>query len=164
MSHLAVRREAYEIQPPADLTRRRSDSARILIVCETDPDTRRLETLLRQAGLDSEKVNNMAAGCESARSGRFGVIFTTPFAGGSSWKRLIGLANRYSLRFEIVLLARTVDLRQWAEAMQIGAFDVLHLVFDLSRAAEVAHHAFGSAYLKRFRTRADASESQDSAS
>jgi DNA-binding NtrC family response regulator len=96
----------------------------------------------------------MTAGCESARSGRFGVIFSTPFTGDRSWKHLIEVANQHSLSFEIVLLARTFELDQWAEAMQIGAFDVLDLVFDLPRAAEVAQHAFGAAYLKRFRTRA----------
>jgi DNA-binding NtrC family response regulator len=145
--------EAYEIQPPIDWTPRASDSARILIVCETDPDTERLITLLEEAGLDSESADNMTAGCESARSGRFGVIFSTAFTGDGSWKRLIELASQYDLNFEIILLARTFELTQWAEAMQIGAFDVLDLVFDLPRAAEVAQHAFGAAYLKRFRTR-----------
>lgn len=153
MSLLPVPQGTYEIQPPVGLTQRTSDTARILIVCGTNSDTRRLETLLREAGLDSESVDSMTAACESARSDRFGVIFSTPFAGEGSWKRLIGLANQHSLSFEIVLLARTFDLDQWAEAMQIGAFDVLDLVFDLSRAPEVAQHAFGSAYLKRFRSR-----------
>jgi DNA-binding NtrC family response regulator len=155
MSLPLVPQGTYEIQPPADLTRRTSDTARILIVCETNSDTRRLETLLRGAGLDSESVDSMTVACESARSGRFGVIFSTPFAGDGSWRRLIEVANQHSLSFEIVLLARTFELDQWAEAMQIGAFDVLDLVFDLSRAAEVAQHAFGAAYLKRFRSRTD---------
>jgi len=122
--------------------------------CQYGPN-QTLTTLLREAGLDSESVDNMTAGCESAISGRFGVIFSTPITGDGSWKRLIEVANQYSLSFEIVLLARTFELDQWAEAMQIGAFDVLDLVFDLPRAAEVAQHAFGAAYLKRFRTPAD---------
>jgi hypothetical protein len=102
----------YEIQPPVDLTRRTSDTARILIVCKTNSDTRRLEALLRGAGLDSKSVDSMTVACESAISSRFGVIFSTPFAGDGSWKHLIGLANQHSLSFEIVLLARTFDLDQ----------------------------------------------------
>ena len=113
---------AYEIQPPADLTPKARDMARILIVCETGSDTDRLKNLLREASLDSESVDNMTAGCESARSGRFGVIFSTPFTGDGSWKRLIEVANEHSLSFEVVLLARTFELDQWAEAMQMGAF------------------------------------------
>ncbi len=154
MSILLAPQGTHGIKPPVDLTPRMSDTARILIVCETNSDTRRLEALLRGAGLDSESVDSMTAACEAAISGRFEVIFTTPFTGGSSWKRLIGLASQQSLSFEIILLARTFNHGQWAEAMQIGAFDVLDLVFDLSRAAEVAQHAFGAAYLKRFRSRA----------
>jgi DNA-binding NtrC family response regulator len=152
---IQIPNRTYEIKPLADLTPVARDMARVLIVCETDSDTDRLKTLLRGAGLDSESVDNMTAGCESARSGRFGVIFSTPFTGDGSWKCLIEVANQHSLSFEIVLLARTFELDQWAEAMQIGAFDVLDLVFDLPRAAEVAQHAFGAAYLKRFRTHAD---------
>ena len=97
----------------------------------------------------------MTVACESARSGQFGVILSTPFAGDGSWKHLIGLANQHSSSFEIVLLARPFDLDQWVDAVQIGAFDVLHLVFDLSRAPEVAQRAFGAAYVKSFRSRAD---------
>jgi DNA-binding NtrC family response regulator len=150
---MEIPKRPYEIQPLADLTARARDMARILIVCETDSDTDRLKNLLREASLDSESVDNMTAGCASARSGRFGVIFSTPFTGVGSWKCLVELANQHSLSFEIVLLARTFELDQWAEAMQIGAFDVLDLVSDLPRAAEVAQNAFDAAYLKRFRTR-----------
>jgi DNA-binding NtrC family response regulator len=150
----------YEIQPLAVLTARARSATRVLIVCETDSDTDRLQILLREAGLDSESVDNMTAGCESARSGRFGVIFSTPFTGEGSWKRLIEAADEHGLSYEIVLLARTFELDQWAEAMQIGAFDVIDLVFDLPRAAEVAQHAFGAAYLKRFRTPAGEAESK----
>jgi DNA-binding NtrC family response regulator len=161
---MRIPHEAYEIHPPNDVTATASDSARILIVCETDSDAGQLITLLQNAGLESESADNMKAGCESARSGRFGVIFSTAFKGDGSWKRLIELADQYDLNFEIILLARTFELGQWAEAMQVGAFDVLDLVFDLPRVAEVAQRALGAAYLKRFRTRADAGESQDTAS
>ena len=81
MSLLLVPQGTYEIQPPVDLTQRPSDAARTLIVCETNSDARRLETILREAGLDSESIDSMTAACEPATSGRFGVVFSTPFAG-----------------------------------------------------------------------------------
>jgi DNA-binding NtrC family response regulator len=152
---MRIPNRGYGIQPLADLTPKTRDMDRVLIVCETASDTDRLKTLLRQSGLDSESADHMTAGCESAKSDRFGVIFSTPFTSEGSWKRLIEVANQHNLSFEIVLLARTFELDQWAEAMQMGAFDVIDLAFDLSRAPEVAQHAFGAAYLKRFRTRAD---------
>jgi DNA-binding NtrC family response regulator len=64
---------------------------------------------------------------------------------------LIETACQHGLDFEIVLLARTFDLSQWSEAMQLGAFEVLDLLCDLPKAAEVAHRALGAGYLKRNR-------------
>lgn len=148
-----IQDRADEIPPLPELTIRAQDGAQILIVRETDSDTGRLETLLREAGWGSESVDNMTAGCESARSGRFGVIFSSPYAGDGTWTRLIDVANQNNLSFEVILLARAFDLNQWAEALQVGAFDVLDVLRDLPKAAATAQHAFGAAYLKRFRTR-----------
>ena len=129
------------------------DRSRILIVCDNDADTERLKTVFREAGLDSEAAKSITAGCESAKSGRFQVVFSTPLLGDGSWRRLIEVANHHGLSFEVVLLARTFDLKQWAEALQVGAFEVLDVLCDLPKAAEAAKSALGTAYLKRFRTR-----------
>jgi DNA-binding NtrC family response regulator len=145
----------YEIQPLADLTTRARDTARILIVCDSESDTERLKTVFQEAGLSSENTNNIMAGCELVKSGRFDIVFSAPLPGGGSWTRLIDVANQYDLNFEIVLLARTFDLNEWAEAMQVGAFDVFDVLCDLPKAAVTAQHALGVGYLKHFRTRAD---------
>lgn len=67
--------------------------------------------------------------------------------------RLIDLASQHDLGFEIILLARTFDLNEWSEALQVGAFEVLDVLFDLPQAAEAAKRALGAANLKRFRPR-----------
>jgi DNA-binding NtrC family response regulator len=152
---MKIPNRAYEIQPLADLTPRMGDMARILIVCDSESDTDQLKTVFQEAGLSSENTNNIMAGCELAKSGRFDIVFSSPLAGDGSWTCLIDVANQYDLSFEIVLLARTFDFNQWAEAMQVGAFDVLDVLCDLPKAAVTAQHAFGAAYLKHFRTRAD---------
>ncbi len=79
------------------------------------------------------------------------VVAELPDQKDGSWKRLIDVANHYGLSFEVILLARTFDLSQWAEALQVGAFDVLDVVCDLSKAAEAQEQASGRDYLKRFR-------------
>ncbi len=126
----------------------------VLIVCDNDSDTERLEIIFREAGLKWESTKSIKAGCESAKSGRFEVVFSEPFPGDGSWKRLIDIAQHYDLTFEVVLLARSFNLNQWTEALQDGAFDVLDVVCDLPKAAEAAKRAFGAAYLRRFRSRA----------
>jgi CheY-like chemotaxis protein len=136
---------------PAGLTLTVPDADRVLIVSDNDSDTERLKTAFQDAGLTSENANSMTVGCQSAKSGRFQVIFSTPLLPDGSWGRLIDLANQYNLSFEIVLLARSFTFNEWAEALQVGAFDVLDVLSDLPKAAEVARRASGSAFLKRFR-------------
>ena len=137
-----------ETKAPGSLTLRVPDEARILIVCENDADTERLRTVFREAGFISECAQSMTAGCESAKSGRFQVVFTAPLLSDGSWRRLIDVANHFDLDFEVVLLARTFDLNQWAEALKDGAFDVLDYLYDLPRAAETLKSALWAAYLK----------------
>ena len=141
-----------EIKPRAGLTFTVPDIARILIVCEKDSDPEQLKAAFEEAGLASESVNSITAGCEAAKSGRFQVVFCPPSMADGSWRCLIDAANHYGLSFEVILLAQSFDLNQWVEALQVGAFDVLDVLVDPSKAAETAKRAVGAAYLKRFRT------------
>jgi DNA-binding NtrC family response regulator len=136
---------------PRGLTLRSPDMPRILIVSGSDSDTEQMEIVFREAGLISERANSITAGCEAAKSGRFQVVFSPPLLADGSWRRLMEVAQHYDLGFELVLLARSFSLNQWAEALQDGVFDVLDVVCDLPKAAEAAKRAWGSAYLKRFR-------------
>ncbi len=142
-----------ETKPHAGVALRVPDKTQILIVCDNDSDTEQLKGVFREAGLTSKAVNTITSGCESAKSGRFQVVFCTPLLGDGSWRGLIDVASQNDLSFEIVLLACTFDLNQWTEALQVGAFDVLDVLCDLPKAADAAKSALGTAYLKRFRSR-----------
>ena len=109
-----------ETQPRAALTLTVPETARILIVCDNDSDTERLNTAFREAGLTSESANSMTAGCALAKSGRFRVVFSAPILRDGSWRRLIEVATQHNLGFEIVLLARTFTFNEWAEGCKSG--------------------------------------------
>ena len=76
------------------------------------------------------------------------MVVATPLLSDGSWRRLIDVANHYNPDFVVILLARTFDLREWAEALKDGAFDVLDALHELPRAVEVAKRALWAAYLK----------------
>src|SRR3989442_13836116 len=107
------------------LTSKVHPQARILIVCDDDSDAEaeRLKIIFREAGFISERARSMTVASESAKSGRFQVVVSTPILSDGSWRRLIDVANHYNSDFVIILLARTFDLREWAEALKDGAFD-----------------------------------------
>ena len=128
------------------------DAASILIVLESDSKSEQLKTAFQKAGLTSERVNDFPSGCKGLESDRFQVVFASPHLRDGSWKCLIDVANQHDLGIEVVLVARTFDLQQWAEALRAGAFDVLDALCDLPNAAVAAKRALGAADLKRFRT------------
>ena len=137
-----------ETKSSVSLSSRALHEARILIVCDDDSITERLSIVFQEASLVPECAKSITAGCESARSGRFQVVVTTPVLSDGSWRRLVDIANHYDLGFGVVLVARTFDLTQWAEALEAGAFDVLDALHELPKAAEVAKRALWAAYLK----------------
>jgi len=101
------------------------DEARILIVSDDDSDAERLKTIFRQAGFNSERARSMTVASEWTKSGRFQVVVSTPLLSDGSWRRLVDVASHHNLALVVILLARSFDLRQWAEALMDGAFDVL---------------------------------------
>jgi DNA-binding NtrC family response regulator len=125
-----------------------SEKARILIICDDDSITKRLNIALQEACLTSEVVQSMTAGCAFARSGRFQVVFTTPVLRDGSWRRLADIASQYDLGLVVVLVASGYDFNQCAEAVKGGAFDVLDPMHELPKTAEAARCALWAAYLK----------------
>jgi DNA-binding NtrC family response regulator len=122
--------------------------SRILIVSDDDSETRQLRTMLSEGGFAFDCAKSLRAGCEAAKSGQFQVVISTPMLRDGSWRRLVDIANHSDLRFEIVLWARSFDLREWAEALEDGAFDVLDAVYEQSRVVEAVKGALWAAYLK----------------
>jgi DNA-binding NtrC family response regulator len=141
-----TRKTADQTEADAGLPLRAPDTAHILIVSDNDSDIKELKIVFQKAGLTSETARSITAGCESAISRRFQVIFSTPVMADGSWQRLIDVANHYGLSFEVILLARTFDFNQWGEALQVGAFDILDVLCDLPKAAETVRRALGTDY------------------
>lgn len=124
------------------------DGVRILIVCDDNPDTDRLKTILQEAGFVSEWAKSITAGCAAAKSGQFQVVVSTPVLSDGSWRRLTDIASHYDLGFEVILWARNFDLREWALALNEGVFDVLDSMCEQPKAVEATKRALWSAYLK----------------
>jgi DNA-binding NtrC family response regulator len=125
-----------------------SRELRILIISENDSIAERLAVALSEADITWERARSITAGCESAKSGRFQVIVTTPLLADGSWRRLIDIAAHYDAGFVVILVATTFDIQEWTEALEYGAFDVLDALHELPKVAEFAKRAAWAAYLK----------------
>jgi len=123
------------------------DGARILIVSDDHSLTEQVNIVLKEAGFISQCAESITAGCEAAKSGRFQVVISAPTLGDGSWRRLVDIARHYDLGFVVVLLASTFDLKEWDEALEDGAFDVLDVLHELPKVAETTKRALWAAYL-----------------
>jgi DNA-binding NtrC family response regulator len=141
---------------PAGLELDGPQEVRILIVSDNDSIAERLARAFSEAGFIWERATSITAGCESARSGRFQVIVTTPLLGDGSWRRLVDIAAHYDFGFVVILVASAFDIQEWAEALEYGAFDVLDALHELPRVGEFAKRAAWAAYLKGAGLRAEA--------
>lgn len=130
-----------QIKPSARLEPRLPVPPRILIVSNDDTLAKELALICRQAGLPAERVTDIAEGCESARTGRFPVVMTTPHLKDGSWKQLASIARDSRLGFAIILVAKVFDTREWAQALEDGAFEVLDELYELPKAAEAVRRA-----------------------
>ncbi len=124
------------------------DAVRILIVCDDAVERKRLTVLLSEAGFASDCAETLTAGCSAAKSGQYQLVVSIPQLKDGSWRRLADMASHYDLRFEVVLWARNFDLRDWTEALDNGAFDVLDAVYEQHRILEATKCALWAAYLK----------------
>ena len=124
------------------------EGAQILIVGEDEATNQQLRTVFKGAGLMSETARSMTAACQSAKSGRFQALVSTPVLRDGSWRRLVDIAKHYDLGFEVVVMARHFDLLEWSEVLRDGAFDVIDAASELPIASETMKRALWAAYLK----------------
>jgi len=143
-----TQRATSKTNPSTCLKLKIPEKARILIVCDEDLVTERLNIVLREAGFISERAKSITEGCASARSGQFQVVISAPVLADGSWRRLVDIASHYNLGFVVLLLASSFDFIQSTGAQENGAFDVLDISHDLSKVAEVTKRALWVAYLK----------------
>ena len=132
------------IQP---LSPRMPTPPRILIVMDDDCLSKELASAFRQSGIAVERVASLAAGSETARSGRFQVVVTAPVLKDGSWKRLLPASRHCGPGFAIILVAKKLDSAEWAQALDDGALDVLDAVHELPKAVEAASRALWTEYL-----------------
>jgi len=137
-----------KVSIPVRLLRTTSNEGRILIICDDDAITERLNIAFREAGFISVCARSMTEGCRYAKSGGFQVVFTVPVLQDGSWRRLADIASQYDLGFVVVLVTRGFDFHQYSTALEEGVFDVVDALHDLPQAADAARGALWAAYLK----------------
>ena len=72
------------------------------------------------------------------------------------------LASRDCLEFVVILLAGRFDTRQWLQALNDGAFDVIDVLRDLDNIEESVRYALWVGYLSGIGPAPDSTKWQES--
>jgi DNA-binding NtrC family response regulator len=110
----------------------------ILVACDEDAVAERLRMIFRSSNFKSERTKTIKATCRSLISGRFQVVFTAPRLSDGAWQQLFEFSRRRELGLSVVVMARTFDMHDWGDSLKCGAFDVLDILEEIPKAAEVA--------------------------
>jgi DNA-binding NtrC family response regulator len=116
-------------------------NSQILIVCDDDSVAADTKNILGAANFRSERAKTIGAACQRIRLDEFDAVFTVPLLHDGASQQLLEFARCRDMGIPFVVMARTFDMRDWGESMKSGAFDVLDVVEELPRAAEVARLA-----------------------
>lgn len=119
----------------------------ILAVCADESLSQALTSILKKSSLSVESVATVSEGCALAASGRFEVVLSQPRLPDGSWRRLADLATRDCSDFVVILLASRFDTRQWLQALNDGAFDVIDVLHGLQDVEESVRYALWVGYL-----------------
>jgi DNA-binding NtrC family response regulator len=118
-----------------------------LIACDDDSVVEQLRINFRAANFNFESTKSFRAACRYVDSSWFDVVFTAPLLCDGAWQQLLEFARSRDSGLPFVVMARAFDIRDWDESMKSGAFDVLDIVEEMPRAAEVARQAYSTAIL-----------------
>ncbi len=122
-----------------------SRKSRILIACEDDSIAEQLRLIFLTANFKSEHTKDIRTACKFIESGRFQVVFTFPLLCDGSWQQLFDFARSRELPLFFVVMARSFDFHDWGESLRNGAINVLDVLKELPKPAEVPSQAFWTA-------------------
>jgi DNA-binding NtrC family response regulator len=107
-----------------------SDVITVLSVSPIPDDHDTLEHLLSRNHWKIQRANSLASGLAKLRQNRFPVVISERDLMPGTWRQMLAEAARAPFRPFLIVTSRLADEHLWAEALNMGAYDVLAKPFD----------------------------------
>ena len=104
--------------------------AAILAVSGSRSELHLLDCLFAGSGWDLSTAETLAAAGESLERNVFPVVLCEARLPDGNWKDLLRVANELNEPPRVIVTSRLADDSLWAEALNLGAFDVLPSPFN----------------------------------
>ena len=97
----------------------------VLFISDYPDDANRLSQMLRPLALGLVHVTNLKLARHELQHRPYSVILSEAFLPDGKWVDVLDLAREYEGRVEVIVTDQDADARLWAEALNLGAYDVL---------------------------------------
>jgi DNA-binding NtrC family response regulator len=113
----------------------------VLFVSPYREDAQRLSQMLSPLPLVFDHVPDLLQARAKLRQSRYGVILTEADLPDGSWLDVLALARSVAPGPEVIVTDPYADARFWAEALNLGAYDLLAQPFYESEVRRILYNA-----------------------
>jgi DNA-binding NtrC family response regulator len=128
-----------EVPPAVNLG---SDLVRTLSVSPVEEDHDALERLLSRKNWRIQRANSLNSGAAKLRQSSVPVVVCERDLLPGSWREMLAETARLPSPPFLIVTSRLADERLWAEALNVGAYDVLAKPFDAREVVRVVSLAW----------------------
>lgn len=126
---------------PQPVTRAAEDGTRVMIVSPFDEDLVSLLEILSHANWSVYWLTNCAEAIAMLHAHTVPVVLCDRDLPDGNWQSLLPRVNSLAEQARLIVTARLADERLWAEALNLGAYDVLAKPFDAGEVVRVVGYA-----------------------
>jgi DNA-binding NtrC family response regulator len=99
--------------------------SRILFVSRHPDDARRLSRMLQSLPFRVDHVETLQQARTKLQEDDYGVVLTEASLPDGKWLDVIHMVREYPQEMEVIVTDEQADARLWAEALNLGAYDLL---------------------------------------
>jgi len=114
---------------------------RILFVSGHQTDVDRLRQMLFQLPVVLDHVSSLREARGTLEKGKYDVILTEALLEDGNWVDLLNLAREKPREMQVIVTDRHADSRFWAEALNLGAYDLVTQPFYEPEVRRILYNA-----------------------
>lgn len=115
--------------------------SRILFISGHLDDARRLKRMLHSLPITVDHVENLQRAHAKLQQDDYGVILTEAALPDGKWQDALHLARKCPREPEVIVTDPQADARFWAEALNLGAYDLLAQPFYEPEVRRILYNA-----------------------
>ncbi len=115
--------------------------SRILYISESSEDARRLSQMLQPLPLRLDHAKSLKSARERLTSHNYDVVLTDAHLPDGEWLDVLHLVRDTPAEPQVIVTDPHADARFWAEALNLGAYDLLAQPFNQPEVQRILYNA-----------------------